>query len=278
VVVKTVAVCNQKGGVGKTTITLGLASAGAAKGVRVLVIDLDPQANATGALLPEFDGSSGYTSNDVLGGARGCAAEAITESTPWGVGVIAASLSLAARDLDTALGSEQKLRSALDSADLQADWDLCLVDCPPSVGRLVSAALVAADEALIVTEPSLMASQGVAMVQNTIATVREHYNPTLTLAGVAVNRVGRFKEAIYRLEELTGALGPVVWEPVMPQRAALVEAAGLGIPIHQHRPRQPEILHVLDTWLDRLLARGAKRIERGRGVKAQQATIRGAAA
>jgi chromosome partitioning protein len=249
---KTVVICNQKGGVGKTTVTLGLASAAAAAEVRALVVDLDPQSNATGALLPDLNGAPTLTSNDVLGGARGCASAAITQSA-WGVGVIPGTLSLAARDLDTALGSEQRLRSGLDSAELSASWDLCLIDCPPSIGRLVSAALVAADQALIVTEPSLMASQGVAMVQNTLATVREHYNPGLTLAGVVVNRVGRFREASFRLEELTEALGELVWEPTMPQRAALVEAAGAGVPIHKHRPRQADVLGVLDAWLQRLM-------------------------
>jgi chromosome partitioning protein len=258
--VRTVAVCNQKGGVGKTTVTLGLASAAAESGVRALVIDMDSQGNASDALLADRAAPPSATSYDVLLGKRGCAPEAISQSS-WGVGVIPGGLDLASYERTNALASEQRLRAGLDSDSLDAAWDLCLIDCPPSLGLLVSAALVAADQALIVTEPSLSASQGVAKVYDTVATVQEHYNPRLTLAGIAINRVGATNESKLRVRELTEALGDVVWSPTMRQRAALVEALGAGTPIHKHRfngrAEREEVLGVLDIWLQRVMGEGA---------------------
>jgi chromosome partitioning protein len=177
--------------------------------------------------------------------------------SPWGVGVIAGSLDLASFERTNALASEQRLRAGLDSPKLDAAWDLCLIECPPSLGLLVHAALVAADEAVIVTEPSLSASQGVSNVYDTVATIQEHYNPQLAVAGVVVNRVVSTNEAKLRVEELSEALGAAVWEPVMRQRAALVEAVGAGVPIHKHkfkkREERDEVLGVLDVWLQRLM-------------------------
>jgi chromosome partitioning protein len=258
--VRTIAICNQKGGVGKTTITLGLASAAAERGVRALVIDMDSQANASDALLADLEAPAAATSYDVLLGKRGCAPAAITQSS-WGVGVIPGSLDLANYERTNALASEQRLRAGLDSDALDEAWDLCLIDCPPSLGLLVSAALVAANEALIVTEPSLSASQGVAKVCDTVSTVQEHYNPQLTLAGIVLNRVSTTKEAKLRVRELTEALGDAVWTPTMRQRAALVEALGAGTPIHKHRfngrEEREEVLGVLDIWLQRVMGEGS---------------------
>lgn len=248
----TVGVLNQKGGVGKTTTVLGLASAAAAAGQRVLVLDMDPQGNASSALGLTGDGR---TMNEVLfSDAKGCAAESVWVSEWPHVDAIPAAQDLSARDADTNLGSELRLRKALDTDLLRDNYDICLIDCPPSVGRLVSNALIAADAVLIVTEPAIMASQGVARVLETIATVRDNYNAGLRVAGIAVNKVpANSREARFRLAEVREMLGDQVWEPVMPMRAALVEAAGNGVPIHDHLPRAKECIEVYDAWLARLL-------------------------
>lgn len=182
-----IAVVNQKGGVGKTTVTLGLAGAAQAAGMRVLVVDLDPQANATLGLDVDL-GDDSRDINDVLAAdIKGVLIDAAVPSG-WGPGVdvVPSSLALAAQESDLTLGSEFRLRKAGEGLD---GYDLVLVDCAPSLGRLVVNALVFADFALVVTEPSAPALQGVGAVLDTIGVVREHYNGHLRLAGIIVNRV-----------------------------------------------------------------------------------------
>lgn len=250
-----IAVANQKGGVGKTAVTLGLASAASAAGLRTLVVDMDPQGNTTtglGVVDAEF------TINDVLyADQSGVAFDAVV-STPWsGVSVVPANLSLAQRDADQQLGAEMRLRKALDSPDLLAEFDLVLIDCQPSVGKLVSNALIAATGVLIVTEPSIDASYGVSNVLNTIDTVREHYNPDLEVLGIVLNKVPpRSREADYRAAELSEALGDQLWEPVIPLRTVLTESRGARAPIHSYGGRATDLISIFDIFLARISSKG----------------------
>ncbi len=256
----TVAVANQKGGVGKSSVVLGLASAAAQRDIPTLVVDMDPQANTSVALGPQL-GTASFTVNDVLyADRRGSAAEAIQVST-WSptVALIPASLELAERDTDTRLGSEHRLAKALDDPELRKGFQLCLVDCPPSLGRLVSNALIAADRLLVVTEPSYPASQGVANIMQTLETIREHYNPRLQLAGVIVNKVpARGREAAHRVQELTQHLDDgVIWHPLLPQRAVIAEAMGAGVGIHQLGARSRTVSEIFAAYLMQLLTEPA---------------------
>lgn len=250
-----VAVANQKGGVGKTAVTLGLASAASAAGIPTLVVDMDPQGNSTTGLGVT---DTEFTVSDVLyADQRGVAAEAIVE-TPWpGVSVIPANLSLAQRDADQQLGAEMRLRKALDSPHLTERFGLVLVDCQPSVGKLVSNALIAATGVLIVTEPSIDASAGVANVMDTIETVREHYNPDLEVLGVVLNKVPpRSREADFRAAELGDALGDQLWDPAVPMRTVLTEARGARDPIHSYGSRAADLIEIFDEFLTRIVKKG----------------------
>lgn len=250
-----VAVVNQKGGVGKTATTLGLASAVAYSARHCLVVDLDPQANATTAL--GVDLSRGFTTDDVLAAdAAGCAIDAVAD-TEWGAGVLAipSTLSLAAFEQDASLGSEQRLRKALQGVGEKLGVDVILIDCPPSVGRLVSNGLVAATTTLVVTEAAAASISGVENLVQTVNVVREYYNPDLAIAGVIVNRMPtRQREAATRLEELSKALGSDLWEPVLPARAAVAEAMGNRVPFHSIATGDNRaVADIYDTYLERLL-------------------------
>jgi len=246
----TVAVVNQKGGSSKTTTVLGLASAASARGIETLVIDLDPQCNASEALGIEYP-MDGLTAADLLANElRGSAVDAVRASTWDCVSLIPADL-----DAVSGLGIEQRLRAALDSDEIRERYPLVVIDCPPSVGKLVSNALIAADTALVATEPSFMASRGVAKILDAIDTITRYYNPSLTVAGVLLGRVpAQGRETSHRAAEIRDALGDLVLPSVVPQRAAVAEATGDHTPIHRVRPAVGEVTQAFDAALDRVLA------------------------
>lgn len=247
------AILSLKGGVGKTTTVLGLASAASARSdLETLVIDLDPQCNASEALGVEYP-VEGKTVADLLTEST-VRTEDVVRPSAWDrVSVIPADLDLADFDAVATLGVEQRLRAALDAGTRQR-FALILIDCPPSLGKLVSNALVAADNALIATEPSFMASRGVAKVLQAIETVQQYYNPSLDMSGVLIGRVpARGREATHRADEIRAALGDRVLPLSVPLRAAVAEAVGDQKPIHQVRPIPTDVIAAFDAALNCIL-------------------------
>lgn len=228
---QTCALTNLKGGVGKTAQTLGLAGAASETGLRVLVVDLDPQANATLCLAPDLDVDTALTVNDVMVADQpGAITDAIHETTWPGVALVPAQLELDAREADSAANATHRLRRAMRGL---TGYDLVLIDCRPSVGRLATNALVAAQTALIVTEPERAAIRGIGEAIRHIQVVAEDLNPVLKLGGIVINRVdSRKSEATWRLNEIIEAYGTDVWEPVIPDRTVVAQAFGAGVPVY----------------------------------------------
>ncbi len=225
-----VAVPSLKGGVGKTSVLLGLAGEALDRSLRTLVIDLDPQANATSALDPRV---TPYTSNDVLYDARpGIAAEAVVPSG-WGrnVAVIPSERALEHRANVVSDDSALRLRRSLQG--VVSGYDLVLIDCPPSLGELTRNALYAANQALIVTEPSYFAVQGAEQALEAVSIIARHSNHDLSIAGIAVNRMRpTLSEHLYRLDELRAAFGSLVVATI-PDRSATQLAQGACVPVQR---------------------------------------------
>ena len=229
-----IAVANQKGGVGKT---INLADALACADHRVLVIDADPQANATSILDVELDTES-RTLLDVLAAVAtgqagpGALAAAIHPAGPaWnGIDVIPAQRELASREADTSPGREFLLRTAMDGAI--DDYDVVIIDCPPSLGALTLSALTATTDVLIVTEPRASSVDGVAELTVTIDTVRRYYNKELTTAGIVINRWrnDRLDRAVWR-KELHNTYGRTMIDHPLPEREVVAVAATNHVPV-----------------------------------------------
>jgi chromosome partitioning protein len=233
-------IANQKGGVGKSAAAMNLGHALAVSGARVLVLDLDPQATTT-AITDTDPGEEAPTLYEVLAQSDALA-EIIRPAPAWGFDVAPASLAMARLEQLTAPGSEFRLAEALtEFAEWLEDnachgftptpYDEVLIDLPPSLGRLTLTGLVATTNALIVTEPSGPALRGVSDLLDTIDVVRRRYAPALELAGVVANRVQPTREAELRLAELREAFGDTLWDPPVPQRAAVAEALGAHVPV-----------------------------------------------
>jgi len=239
---KRVALINQKGGVGKTTTTVYTAAAAAELGARVLVIDMDPQANLTGVMQPA---GVEYTVNDLLQPdpttlevVPGSLGSAICPAGPqWpGVFVAAAELAQAAREDDyRAHGREVRLRAVAEGLD-GVGFDLVLVDCPPSLGMLTINALTMVGSALVVAEPVLFSIEGVHQVLKTIRTVQRHYHPALSVEGILVNQYlkagaeGR-TESKSRLAELRDDYPALLWDIVIDDAEVIRKATGARSPL-----------------------------------------------
>lgn len=254
------AVLSLKGGVGKTSVVLGLAGAALLRGVRTLVVDLDPQGNSTSTLEP---GETATTLADVLIDPRRSVLQGAIAASAWGDG------------LDVLVGAEEveahnrpdpdskrlaRLDQALSKLDGSADsssappYRLVLMDCPPSLGQLTRSGLVAADRALLVTEPTIYAVTGVQRAFEAVQNEREH-NPDLQPLGVVVNRARiRSHEHSYRIRELREIFGPLVLPTVLPDRSAMQHAQGAGVPIqHWGTPGAQEMTAAFDALLARVL-------------------------
>lgn len=270
-----VATLSLKGGVGKTTVALGLAGAAQQHGVRTLLVDLDPQANATIAL---DVGDSGATVADVLDDPRRSVLRRAIVPSGWGDG------------LDVLVGAEQterhnhpdpgakqlsKLGRALgrltedhetddDHPDHDSDdrgdhdlgpYRLVVIDCPPSLGQLTRSALAAAHRAVLVTDPTMFAVSGVQRAFDAVQTERQRGNPELQPLGVLINRVRpRNAEHEFRVAELRELFGPLVFSGVLPDRSAVQQAQGACVPIQRwDTPGAREVSAVFTTLLGRVL-------------------------
>ena len=232
---RTIACANQKGGVGKTTTVVNLASLLALTGDRILIVDLDPQGNATSGLGIDRSSLERSTYDSLVDGID--LRSIVLRDVVDGLDVAPASIALAGADVELAGVSarERRLRRLLEP--LIDDYDVIFIDCPPSLGLLTVNALTAADAVLIPLQSEYYALEGLTQLLATIDLVRDHLNPRLAIDGVVVTMADARTNLSADVEaEARAHLGGTVYDTVIPRSVRLSEAPSHGKSIAEYAP------------------------------------------
>jgi chromosome partitioning protein len=230
-----IACANQKGGVGKTTTVVNLATYLALAGDAVLVVDLDPQGNATSG----FGLDRGEIVQSVYEALieDAAIADMVLHTAIAGLSIVPSSIALAGAEVELAPLPQRERRLARILAEIRDDYDYVVLDCPPSLGLLTVNALTAADAVIIPIQCEYYALEGLSQLIATINLVRNHLNPELAIKGVVLTMYdSRTNLSAEVNAEVRKHLGATVFETIVPRSVRLSEAPSYGLPIALYRP------------------------------------------
>jgi chromosome partitioning protein len=223
-----VAIANQKGGVGKTTTAINIATAMAATGWRVLLIDLDPQGNASTGI--GIDSNERERSSYDLVVDRMPLAECVSATRIPGLDVVPATVDLSGAEIEL-VGVDNRTDRLRDALSGQNGYDIAFIDCPPSLGLLTLNALTAADTLLVPLQCEFFALEGLSQLLKTVEQVQQRFNPALGIVGVALTMFDRRNRLTDQVaDDVRSCLGNLVFDAVIPRNVRLSEAPSHGLP------------------------------------------------
>ena len=230
---KIIAFANQKGGVGKTTSAINVASALGIAGKRTLLIDLDPQGNASSGVGIRKS-TVKQTVYDLLIG-RCQASDIIIQTEFKNLSVIPSGMDLAAAELELAELDDKQNRLKDPLQKIAKDYDYIIIDCPPSLGMMTINALTAANGIVIPMQCEYYSLEGLSQIMMTVKQVKKHYNPTLSLTGILITMYnGRLNLSVQVLEELKKHYADKLFSAAIARNVRLSEAPSYGEPIHYY--------------------------------------------
>ena len=234
---KAIAIFNQKGGVGKTTTNINLATCLSLMDKKVLILDIDPQGNTTSGMGISKKGLRN-TMYEILVDDKLDPRKAIIHTNIKNLDIIPASVQLAGAEIELVQleGREKRLKKALNK--IKDDYDYVFIDCPPSLGLLTINSLTAVDSVLIPIQCEFYALEGVSQLMSTIELVKKNLNPDLEIQGVILSMFdGRTNLSIQVVEEVKKYFREKVYSTVIPRNVRLAEAPSFGMPITEYDPR-----------------------------------------
>ena len=233
---KIIAIANQKGGVGKTTTSVNLSACIAAAGKRVLLVDEDPQGNATSGLGIDKKTIENSVYDVMINDLP--AREAVKDTMIETLKLIPAHIQLAGAEIElvTMMAREQVLKRAL--ADIREEYDYIFIDCPPSLGLLTLNALNAADTLLVPIQCEYYALEGLSQLMNTVRLIRKNLNPSLDVEGVVLTMFdSRTNLSMQVVEEVKKFFKNKVYNTIIPRSVRLSEAPSYGLPVIRYAPK-----------------------------------------
>lgn len=227
---KIIAFANQKGGVGKTTSAVNIASSLAAKKYSVLLVDCDPQGNATSGLGIRKKSSSGSVYDVIIG--RSKTADMVCSTTVKNLSVLPSSMDLVGAEIELIDMADREARLIAALEQVRGSYDFIIIDCPPSLGLLTLNCLTAADGVVIPLLCEFYSLEGISQLTQTIRHVKSRVNPSLELIGVLVNMYdGRLTLTVQVMEEIKRYFGAKLFARPVPRNVKLSEAPSYGVPI-----------------------------------------------